>query len=175
LFSIGWCGQLISLVESLARGCSPPCSKRIDIFCSNRVLITCNCFEILPQCHNTFRCIVIRACIYTVMNFVEFEQCNHSWCITRHLWWNNLLLSEPTCFYFCLNKCFIIYSFCIVCFGLVWFWLLFYAYRHRSILVAACRIILTPENQLMVIGLKIWSLSNPGFISKLAQLAYQLH
>jgi hypothetical protein len=40
--------------------------------------------------------------------------------------------------------------------------LLLYANRHRSILGAAGHIILTPENQLMVIGLKIWSLSNPG-------------
>jgi hypothetical protein len=34
---------------------------------------------------------------------------------------------------------------------------------HRSILGAAAgHIILTPANQLMVMGLKIWSLSNPG-------------
>jgi hypothetical protein len=42
-------------------------------------------------------------------------------------------------------------------------WLLFYANRHRSILGVAGHIILTPANQLMVMGLKIWSLSNPGF------------
>jgi hypothetical protein len=46
---------------------------------------------------------------------------------------------------------------------LVWFGLLLYAHRHRSIsLGAAGHIILTPANQLMVMGLKIWSLSNPG-------------
>jgi hypothetical protein len=51
-----------------------------------------------------------------------------------------------------------------VWFDLVWVWLLLYAYRHRS---AAYKgrlvIILTPANQLMIMGLKIWSLSNPGF------------
>jgi hypothetical protein len=47
--------------------------------------------------------------------------------------------------------------------GLVWFWLLLYAHRHRSISRAAGHLILTPANQLMVTGLKIWSLSNPGF------------
>jgi hypothetical protein len=31
---------------------------------------------------------------------------------------------------------------------LVWFWLLLYAHRHRSILGAADHIILTPANQL---------------------------
>jgi hypothetical protein len=46
--------------------------------------------------------------------------------------------------------------------GLVWFWSLLYAHRHRSILEAAGHILLTPANQLMVMGLKIWSLSNPG-------------
>jgi hypothetical protein len=40
-------------------------------------------------------------------------------------------------------------------------WLLRYAHRHRSILGAAGHIILTPANQLMVMGLKMWSLSNP--------------
>jgi hypothetical protein len=44
--------------------------------------------------------------------------------------------------------------------GLVW--LLLYAHRHWSILGAAGHIILTPANQLMVMGLKIWSMSNPG-------------
>jgi hypothetical protein len=44
-------------------------------------------------------------------------------------------------------------------------WLL-YAHTHQSILLgAAGHIILTPANQLMVMGLKIWSLSNPGFES----------
>jgi hypothetical protein len=61
---------------------------------------------------------------------------------------------------------------------LVWLWLLFYAHRHRSISGAAGHIILTPANQLMVIGLKIWSLSNPGFeavtFRSLAQRAYHL-
>jgi hypothetical protein len=41
-------------------------------------------------------------------------------------------------------------------------WLLLYAHRHRSILGVAGHIILTPANLLMVMGLKIWSLSNPG-------------
>jgi hypothetical protein len=36
-------------------------------------------------------------------------------------------------------------------------------HRHQGILGAVGHIILTPANQLMVIGLKIWSLSNPGF------------
>jgi hypothetical protein len=40
---------------------------------------------------------------------------------------------------------------------------LLHAHTHRSILGAAGHIILTPANQLMVMGLKIWSLSNPGF------------
>jgi hypothetical protein len=40
-------------------------------------------------------------------------------------------------------------------------WLL-YAHTYRSILVAAGHIILTPANQLMVMGLKTWSLSNAG-------------
>jgi hypothetical protein len=40
--------------------------------------------------------------------------------------------------------------------------LLLYAHRHPSILGAAGHNILTPANQLMVMGLKIWSLSNPG-------------
>jgi hypothetical protein len=46
----------------------------------------------------------------------------------------------------------------------VWFcfWLLLYADRHRSILGAAGHIILTPANQLMLMGLKIGSLSNRG-------------
>jgi hypothetical protein len=47
--------------------------------------------------------------------------------------------------------------------GLAWFWLLLNAHRHRSISGAAGHIILTPANQLMVMGLKVWSLSNPGF------------
>jgi hypothetical protein len=42
--------------------------------------------------------------------------------------------------------------------GLVWFWFLLYAHRHQSILWAAGHIML---NQLMVMGFKIWSLSNP--------------
>jgi hypothetical protein len=46
-------------------------------------------------------------------------------------------------------------------------WLLFYAHRHRSILGVAGHIILTPANQLMVMGLKIWSLSNSGSNQKL--------
>jgi hypothetical protein len=41
-------------------------------------------------------------------------------------------------------------------------WLLLYAHRHRRILGTAGQIILTQANHLMVIGLKIWSLSNPG-------------
>jgi hypothetical protein len=45
---------------------------------------------------------------------------------------------------------------------MVWFWLVLYAHRHRSILGAAVHIILTPANQLMVAGLNILSLSNPG-------------
>jgi hypothetical protein len=45
---------------------------------------------------------------------------------------------------------------------MVWCWLLLYAHRHRSILAAAGHIILTPANQLMVMGLTIWSLFNPG-------------
>jgi hypothetical protein len=44
----------------------------------------------------------------------------------------------------------------------VQFGLLLHAHTHRSILGAAGHIILTPANQLMVMGLKIWSLSNPG-------------
>jgi hypothetical protein len=40
-------------------------------------------------------------------------------------------------------------------------WLLLYTHRHQSMLGAAGHIILTPANQLMVKGLKIWSLSNP--------------
>jgi hypothetical protein len=44
--------------------------------------------------------------------------------------------------------------------GLVW--LLLYAHRHRSILGADGHMILTPGNQLMVMRLKIWSLSHPG-------------
>jgi hypothetical protein len=39
----------------------------------------------------------------------------------------------------------------------------FDAHIHQSKLGAAGHIILTPANQLMVMGLKIWSLSNPGF------------
>jgi hypothetical protein len=38
-------------------------------------------------------------------------------------------------------------------------WSLLYAHRHRSTLGAASHIILTPANQLMVMGLKIWSLT----------------
>jgi hypothetical protein len=44
-------------------------------------------------------------------------------------------------------------------------WLLLYAHRHRSIFMGQLVTlinILTPANQLMVMGLKIWSLSNPG-------------
>jgi hypothetical protein len=41
------------------------------------------------------------------------------------------------------------------------FWLSLYAHRHRSMLGAADHIILTPA---MVMGLKIWTLSNPGSI-----------
>jgi hypothetical protein len=52
------------------------------------------------------------------------------------------------------------------CLSKYWFgwlvWLLLYAHRHRSISGAAGHFILTPANQLMVMGLKIWSLSNPG-------------
>jgi hypothetical protein len=44
----------------------------------------------------------------------------------------------------------------------LFFWLLLYAHRHQTILGVAGHI-LTPANQLMVMGLKIWSLSNPGF------------
>jgi hypothetical protein len=39
-------------------------------------------------------------------------------------------------------------------------WLLLYAHRHQSILGMAGQIVLTPANQLMVMGLKIWSLSS---------------
>jgi hypothetical protein len=46
-----------------------------------------------------------------------------------------------------------------------WVWLLLYTRWHRSVLGAAGHMILTPANQLMVMGLKIWSLSNPGFKS----------
>jgi hypothetical protein len=60
---------------------------------------------------------------------------------------------------------------------LVWF--LLYAHSHRGIVGAAGHITLTPANQLMVVGLKIWSLSNPGFelatFRSLAQRAYHLH
>jgi hypothetical protein len=52
-------------------------------------------------------------------------------------------------------------------------WLLLYAHRHQSILGAAGHIILTPANQLMVMGLKIWSLSNPGFEQRTFQLLAQ--
>jgi hypothetical protein len=56
-------------------------------------------------------------------------------------------------------------------------WLL-YAHTHRSILGAAGHIILTLANQLMVTGLKLWSLSNPGLepgtFRSLAQHIYQL-
>jgi hypothetical protein len=41
-------------------------------------------------------------------------------------------------------------------------WLFLYAHRHWSVLGAAGHIMLTPANQLMVMGLKIWSLSSPG-------------
>jgi hypothetical protein len=40
-----------------------------------------------------------------------------------------------------------------------WFWLLIYTHRHRTILEAVGHILLTLANQLMVKGLKIWSLS----------------
>jgi hypothetical protein len=40
---------------------------------------------------------------------------------------------------------------------------LLYDHRHQRLLGAAGHIILTPANQLMVMGLKIWSLSNLGF------------
>jgi hypothetical protein len=46
--------------------------------------------------------------------------------------------------------------------GITWVWLLLYAHRHRSIVGAAGHIILTPANQLMVMGFKIWSRSNPS-------------
>jgi hypothetical protein len=45
------------------------------------------------------------------------------------------------------------------CQGLVW--LLLYAHRYRRRLGATGHIILTPAKQLMVMGLKIWPLSNP--------------
>jgi hypothetical protein len=55
---------------------------------------------------------------------------------------------------------------------------LLYAHSHRSILGVAGHIILTPANQLMVMGLKIWSLSNSGFepltFQPLAQRANQM-
>jgi MinD-like ATPase involved in chromosome partitioning or flagellar assembly len=60
------------------------------------------------------------------------------------------------------------------------FLLLLYAHTHRRTLGAAGHIIhvLTPANQLMEMGLKIWSLSNPGFESgtfqSLTLCAYQL-
>jgi hypothetical protein len=41
--------------------------------------------------------------------------------------------------------------------------LLLYAHRRQNILGAAGLIIMTPANQLMVMGLQIWSLSNLGF------------
>jgi hypothetical protein len=41
-------------------------------------------------------------------------------------------------------------------------WLLLYAHRHRKILRAAGHILLIPANQLLVMGLKIWSRSNPN-------------
>jgi hypothetical protein len=57
-------------------------------------------------------------------------------------------------------------------------WLLLYAHGHRSVLGAAGHITLTTTNQLMVMGLKLWSLSNPGFKPRtfrtLAQRAYHL-
>jgi hypothetical protein len=50
-------------------------------------------------------------------------------------------------------------------------------HTHRSILRAAGHITLTPVNQLLVKGYKIWTLSNTGFASatfrSLAQRAYQ--
>jgi hypothetical protein len=50
-----------------------------------------------------------------------------------------------------------------LCYKHLWLvWSLLYAHRHRSRLGAAGYIILTPANQLMVLGLKIWLLSNPG-------------
>jgi hypothetical protein len=56
---------------------------------------------------------------------------------------------------------------------------LHYAHTHRSILGAAGHIALTPANQLMVMGLKILSLSDSGFepatFQSLAQRAHQLH
>jgi hypothetical protein len=59
-----------------------------------------------------------------------------------------------------------------------WAGLLLYANRHRNILGAAGHIILTPANQLMVVGHKIWSLTNQGFeqatFRSLAQHANQL-
>jgi hypothetical protein len=54
---------------------------------------------------------------------------------------------------------------------------LLYHHRHRSILGVAGHIILTPANQLMVMGLEIWSLTTPSFkpgtFRSLAQHAYQ--
>jgi hypothetical protein len=53
-----------------------------------------------------------------------------------------------------------------------------YVTGNTTILVAAGHSILTPANQLMVMGLKIWSLSNPGIgpatFQSLAQRVYQL-
>jgi hypothetical protein len=49
---------------------------------------------------------------------------------------------------------------------MVWFGLVIALHpqtpKHIRVIRAAGHIILTPANQLMVMGLKIWSLSNPG-------------
>jgi hypothetical protein len=64
------------------------------------------------------------------------------------------------------------------CTRTAWFFgLLLYAHRRRRISGTAGHIIQTPANQLMVMNLKIWSLSNPGFepatFQSLTQRAYQ--
>jgi hypothetical protein len=59
------------------------------------------------------------------------------------------------------SESFLVLSLVSIDFGLVWLWLLLYTHTHRSILGAADHI-LTPANQLMVMGLKVWSLSNLG-------------
>jgi hypothetical protein len=54
--------------------------------------------------------------------------------------------------------------------------ILLYAYSHQSISAAAGHIILTPVNQLLVRGKKIWSLTNPVFEPATSQsLAQHAH
>jgi hypothetical protein len=62
---------------------------------------------------------------------------------------------------------------------MVWFWLLLYAHKHRSILGAAGHIILTPANQLIEMGAQNMVTVQSGLelatFRSLAQRAYQLH